>query len=191
MAVKEPRRPSTLFLPKPVALVTAAAGERENVMTAAWVNVACMEPPMLCVAVRHSRFTHGLIRDSGQFVVNMPGEELLEAVELCGNVSGRDEDKFQLAGLTRQKALRVGAPLVAECPLSIECEVRHSPELGSHTLFIGEVVSVWLDDRVTDEAGHLLVERMRPFVLNYREYWGMGERLGTFGSGAPPFRVIP
>jgi len=191
MELKDKRRPSTLFFPKPVALVTAAAGGRDNVMTAAWVNVACMDPPMLCVSVRSSRFTHGLIQQSGQFVVNMPGEELLEAVELCGNVSGRDGDKFQLAGLTRQKALKVEAPLVAECPLSIECEVRHSLELGSHTLFIGEVMVVWLDDRHTDEAGHPLVERMRPFVLNYREYWGMGERLGTFGSGAPPFRVIP
>ncbi len=189
--MKEARRPSTLFLPKPVALVTSAAGGKDNVMTASWVNVACMEPPMLCVAVRSSRFTHELIGKSGRFTVNVPGEELLEAAELCGNVSGSEEDKFRLAGLTRQAASRVEAPLIAECPLSIECEVRHSLELGSHTLFVGEVMVVWVDSRITDDAGHLLVERMRPFVLNYREYWGMGERLGTYGSGAPPFKVIP
>lgn len=190
--MKELRRPSTLFLPKPVALVgTAGPGGTDNLMTAAWVNVACMEPPMLSVAVRRSRYTYSLIEEAGEFTVNLPGESLLEAVEICGNVSGREGDKFARAGLTREQAARVSAPLVAECPVNIECAVREKLELGSHVLFVGEVLVVHVDSGVTDEAGHLEVERMRPFVLNYREYWGMGERIGRFGSGAPPFKLLP
>ena len=189
--MKDIRRPSTLFLPKPVALVTAAADGRDNVMTAAWVNAACMDPPMLAVSVRSSRFTHGLIERGGQFAVNLPGEELLEAAELCGSLSGRDCDKFERAGLTREAASRIGAPLVAECPLSIECEVRQALRLGSHTLFIGEVLAVRVDGRITDDAGNIEVESMRPFVLNHREYWSMGRPIGTYGSGAPPFKIIP
>lgn len=193
--MKELRRPSTLFLPKPVALIGAVGAVdgavRDNLMTAAWVNAACMEPPMLSVAVHRSRFTHGLIESSGEFTVNLPGEGLLPAVEACGSVSGREGDKFETAGLTREAASRVGAPLVAECPVNMECVVRERLELGSHTLFVGEVLAVHVDDSVTGDAGHLEVERMRPFVLNYREYWGMGERIGRYGSGAPPFKLLP
>ena len=190
--MKELRKPSTLFLPKPLALISTSTPDGgDNLMTAAWVNVACMEPPMLAVAVRQSRYTFECIGQSGEFVVNLPGEDLLAAVELCGNVSGREGDKFARAGLKREPASRVSAPLVAECPVNIECALRERLELGSHTLFVGEVLAVHVDDSITDEAGHLEVERMRPFVLNDREYWGMGACLGRFGSGAPPFKIIP
>ncbi len=189
--MKVSMRPSTLFLPKPVALITSAAGGRDNVMAAAWVNAACMEPPMLSVSVRSSRFTHELIGRSEQFAVNLPGEELLAAVEVCGSVSGRDCDKFERAGIGREAASRIEAPLVAECFLNAECRVAEALELGSHTLFVGEVLALRLDRRVAEDGGYLKADRARPFVLNHREYWSMGERIGTFGSGAPPFRIIP
>lgn len=193
--MKRIRRPSTLFLPKPVALIgtarVAGGALEDNLMTAAWVNVACMEPPMLSVAVHRSRYTHSLIEEGGEFTVNLPGEGLLEAVEVCGNVSGREGDKFARANLTREAATRVRAPLVAECPVNMECAVREKLALGSHTLFVGEVLAVHVDDSITNGAGHLEIERMRPFVLNYREYWGMGERIGSYGSGAPPFKLLP
>lgn len=182
---------STLFLPKPVVLITTAHGERDNVMTAAWVNVVCMEPPQVAVAVRESRFTHELLKASGEFAVNIPSWDLWRAVDLCGMVSGRDRDKFRLAGLTRERGREVEAPLVAECPLNIECRVSAELPLGSHTLFVGRVLAVHLAGRCEGERGAVDVESFRPFVLNHREYWDMGRRLGRYGETASELEVIP
>lgn len=185
------KKASTLFLPKPVALITTSHGGRDNVMTAAWVNVACMEPPQVAVAVRESRFTHELIKGSGEFVVNLPSRDLWRAVDLCGMVSGRNRDKFRLAGLTRGEAREVCAPLVAECPLNIECRVSAELPLGSHTLFVGLVLAVHLSAACEGERGAVDVEAFQPLVLNHREYWDMGRRLGRFGETASELEVVP
>jgi flavin reductase (DIM6/NTAB) family NADH-FMN oxidoreductase RutF len=189
--VKEVRSPSTLFLPKPVALVSTAHSGRDNVMTVAWVSVVCMEPPQVAVAIRESRFTYELLQASGEFVVNMPSQDLWRAVDLCGVVSGRDQDKFALAGLTRERPSEVQAPLVAECPLNIECRVSASLPLGSHTLFVGLVLAVHLEGDFLGEKGKILVEEFQPYVLNQRDYWSMGKRLGSYGSTAAELEVIP
>jgi len=189
--VKEVRSPSTLFLPKPVALVSTAHNGRDNVMTAAWVSVVCMEPPQVAVAIRESRFSFELLQASGEFVVNMPSQDLWRAVDLCGVVSGRDQDKFSLAGLTRERPSEVGAPLVAECPLNIECRISASLPLGSHTLFVGLVLAVHLEKDCLGEKGKILVDEFRPYVLNQREYWSMGKKLGRYGSTAAELEVIP
>ena len=189
--MKTRRNPSTLFLPKPVALISSAHAGRVNVMTAAWVNVVCMEPPQVAVAVRESRLTHEIIQASGEFVVNVPSHDLWRAVDICGMVSGRDQDKFALAGLTRERAAEVAAPMVAECPLSIECRVSASLPLGSHTLFVGMVLAVHLEEDCMGEKGSIKVESFRPYVLNHREYWSMGRRLGSFGETAAELEVIP
>ncbi len=188
---KNVRGPSTLFLPKPVVLITTAHGGRDNVMTAAWVNVVCMEPPQLAVAVRESRYTHRLLKDSGEFAVNVPSQDLWRAVDLCGMVSGRDQDKFRLAGLTRENGREIGAPLVAECPLNIECRVSAELPLGSHTLFVGRVLAVHLAAECEGERGAVEVGAFRPFVLNQREYWDMGTRIGRYGETASHLKVIP
>ena len=189
--MKEVRSPSTLFLPKPVALVSTAHDGRDNVMTAAWVSVVCMEPPQVAVAIRESRFSFELLQASGEFVVNMPSQDLWRAVDLCGVVSGRDQDKFALAGLTRERPSEVGAPLVAECPLNIECRVSASLPLGSHTLFVGLVLAVHLEEDCLGEEGKNLVDEFRPYVLNQREYWSMGKKQGRYGSTAAELEVIP
>ncbi|MBN2027290.1 MAG: flavin reductase family protein [Actinobacteria bacterium] len=189
--MKEVRSPSTLFLPKPVALVSTAHDGRDNVMTAAWVSVVCMEPPQVAVAIRESRFSFELLQASGEFVVNLPSQDLWRAVDLCGVVSGRDQDKFALAGLTRERPSEVGAPLVAECPLNIECRVSALLPLGSHTLFVGLVLAVHLERDCLGEEGRILVDEFRPYVLNQREYWSMGKKLGRYGSTAAELEVIP
>ncbi len=189
--MKEKRSPSTLFLPKPVALISSAHAGKDNVMTAAWVNVVCMEPPQVAVAVRESRLTYEIIKASGEFVVNVPSRDLWRSVDMCGMVSGRHHDKFALAGLTRARAAEVGAPLVAECPLNIECRVSASLPLGSHTLFVGLVLAVHLEEGLMGEKGKIEVERFRPYVLNHREYWSMGSLLGDFGETASELEVIP
>jgi flavin reductase (DIM6/NTAB) family NADH-FMN oxidoreductase RutF len=189
--VKELRSPSTLFLPKPVVLVSTAHDGRDNVMTAAWVSAVCMEPPQVAVAVRESRFTHELLQASGEFVVNIPSQDLWRTVDLCGVVSGRGRDKFALAGLTRERASEVQAPLVAECPLNIECKVSASLPLGSHTLFVGLVLAVHLEGKCLGEKARIMVEEFEPYVLNQREYWSMGRRLGDYGETAAELEVIP
>lgn len=189
--MKEVRGPSTLFLPKPVVLITTAHAGRDNVMTAAWVNAVCMEPPQMAVAVRENRYTHELLSASGEFAVNVPAQNLWRAVDLCGVTSGRDGDKFARAGLTRERSREIGAPLVAECPLNIECRVSASLPLGSHTLFVGLVVAVHLEGEHAGERGNILVERFRPYALNGREYWSMGSRLGEYGETAAELEVIP
>ncbi len=189
--MKEVRKPSTLFLPKPVALISASIPGEDNLMTAAWVNVVCMDPPMIAVAVRHSRHTHHIIEKSGQFVVNIPGEDLLHATDCCGMISGKKMDKFAHAKLSRAKGAKTDAPLVEECPLNIECEVKKTNQLGSHTLFIGEVLAVHVDQEVLDEKGNIDIKKFRPFVLNQREYWNMGEKIGDYGFTASGVKVIP
>ena len=189
--MKVVRRPSTLFLPKPVALISTAHAGRDNVMTAAWVNVVCMEPPQMAVAVRESRYTHELLQASGEFVVNVPSRDLWRAVDLCGVISGRDGDKFAHAGLSRERAREVEAPLVAECPLNIECRVAASLPLGSHTLFVGLVLAVHVEGKCVGEKGTISVEVFRPYVLNQHEYWSMGERLGYYGETTVELEVIP
>jgi len=189
--LKVTKDPSTMFLPKPVALISTAHGERDNVMTAAWVNVVCMDPPQVAVAVRDSRFTHELLQAGGEFVVNIPSEDMWRAVDLCGMVSGREGDKFSRAGLTRERARHVRPPLVAECPLNIECRVSASLPLGSHTLFVGLVLAVHIEEECLGEKGRVAVERFRPYALNAREYWSMGKKLGDYGETAAELEVIP
>ena len=189
--MKKKRGPSTLFLPKPVTLISTAHAGKDNVMTAAWVSVVCMEPPQVGVAVRESRLTYEIIQASGEFVVNVPSSDLWRAVDICGMVSGRHYDKFALAGLSRTRAAEVAVPLVAECPLSIECRVSASLTLGSHTLFVGLVLAVHLEEDYMGEKGEVEVESFRPYALNHREYWSMGRRLGAFGETATEIEVIP
>ena len=189
--MKEVRKPSTMFVPKPVSLISTSYEGKDNVMTAAWVNVVCMEPPQVAVAVRESRYTFELLQASGEFVVNLPSRDIWRAVDLCGMVSGREKDKFSLAGLTREQASEVSAPLVAECPLNIECRVSASLPLGSHTLFVGLVLAVHLDEGCLGEKGKVLVEEFQPYVLNQREYWAMGDKLGSYGETADELEVIP
>lgn len=189
--MKELRSPSTLFLPKPVVLVSTAHEGRDNVMAVAWVSVVCMEPPQVAIAVRESRYTFELLQAGGEFVVNVPSHDLWRAVDLCGVMSGRGQDKFALAGLTRERASEVEAPLVAECPLNIECRVCASLPLGSHTLFVGLVLAVHLEGKCLGDKGKILTDVFRPYVLNQREYWSMGARLGAYGETAAEIEVIP
>jgi flavin reductase (DIM6/NTAB) family NADH-FMN oxidoreductase RutF len=160
-------------------------------MTAAWVSVVCMEPPQAAVAVRESRFTHELLQASGEFAINVPSHGMWRAVDLCGVVSGRDRDKFDLASLTREEASEVQAPLVSECPLNIECRVSASLPLGSHTLFVGLVLAVHLEGKCLGDKGRILVEEFEPYVLNQREYWSVGRKLGGYGETAVELEVIP
>ncbi len=174
---KVPVHPSGPALyPIPVVLVSCGT-ERPNIITLAWVGVVCSEPPMVGIAVRPGRYSHGLIRSAGQFVVNLPTVALVEAVDHCGTVSGRDLDKFALCGLTPAPASKVQVPLIAECPVHLECVVRQSLSLGSHDLFLGEIVAVQADRALLGAGGQ--VDWRRADLLCYvaQNYCAVGERV--------------
>ncbi len=175
------KRPGTALYPVPAVLVTCVdrAG-KPNIITLAWVGTVCSAPPMVGIGVRPSRYSHDLIRDGGEFVVNIPSASIVEAVDYCGHVSGADVDKFAVTGLTPLPASKVRPPLIAECPVNLECRVTQSLTLGAHTLFLGEIVAVHLDETVLDD-GSLDVRLAQPIAFANGEYWTLGDRLGTYG----------
>lgn len=174
-------KPGTLLAPAPPALVTSGDGERSNVFTAAWTGIVCSEPPMTYVSIRRERFSHGIISETREFVINLPCEAIARATDLCGVESGRDGDKFALAGLTREPSHLVAAPTIAECPVSLECRVREIIPLGSHDMFLADIVSVGVDPRFVDEKGALHMEKCGLLAYAHGAYFGLGKQLGTFG----------
>lgn len=174
-------KPGTLLAPAPPALVTSGDGERSNVFTAAWTGIVCSEPPMTYVSIRRERFSHGIISETREFVINLPCEAIARATDLCGVRSGRDGDKFALAGLTREPSHQVAAPTIAECPVSLECRVREIIPLGSHDMFLADIVSVGVDPRFVDEKGALHMEKCGLLAYAHGAYFGLGKQLGTFG----------
>lgn len=181
--MKVQKNPSAALFPVPVVLVTSADSQgKPNIITIAWAGTVCSDPPMLSISVRPSRHSHKLISDSGEFVVNVPGAELIQATDYCGFVSGRDVDKFAATGLTALPAARVKAPLIAECPLNLECEVRQTLALGAHDMFVAEIVEVHQSKTALNEKGRMDVGRIKPFCYNGAgEYWSVGAQLAAFG----------
>jgi flavin reductase (DIM6/NTAB) family NADH-FMN oxidoreductase RutF len=175
------KRPSTYLYPVPVVLATCGS-EKPNIITLAWVGTVCSDPPMVGIGVRPQRHSHSLIEETGEFVINIPSEDLLEITDRCGHVSGSDVDKFAALGVTPESASVVKTPLIAECPVNLECKVVQKISLGAHDLFLGEIVAVHVDETVLDEKGRRIdYGKAKPFVLTHAEYRGLGEAIGTYG----------
>ena len=173
-----------ILSPTPVVLVGCAHGELgQNLLTIAWTGVDCSDPPIIHVSIRPSRFSHRMVRDSGCFTVNIPTRELVRQVDLCGAVSGRDGDKFARVGLTPLKSEIVEAPLVAECPVNLECKVVRIVPLGAHDMFIGEIVARHADSSLV-KNGKVEFEKISLVAYVNGEYWSLGERIGTHGFSA-------
>lgn len=174
-------KPGTLLAPAPPALVSCGDGRRKNLLTIAWTGVACSDPPMTYVSVRPERFSYDIIKETGEFVINLPTQAIARAVDLCGVKSGRDGDKFALSGLTAQESRVVAAPGVAECPVSLECRVRQVLPLGSHDMFLAEIVAVDVDPQYVDSKGALHMEQCGLLAYAHGAYFTLGKQLGTFG----------
>jgi flavin reductase (DIM6/NTAB) family NADH-FMN oxidoreductase RutF len=175
------RKPTTALYPLPAVLVSCGTGSGANIITLAWAGTLCSNPPLIGLGVRPSRRSHELIKIVGQFVVNLPRADQVRLVDHCGTVSGRDEDKWTACGFTPVSGAAVDVPLIAECPVNIECRLRQTVSLGSHDLFIGEVVSIQMDEGVLDSRGQLDVTKAHPFTYLSGEYRQVGDLLGTFG----------
>jgi len=176
--------PSTALYPVPVVLVSCGI-DRPNLITLAWVGVTCSEPPVIGIGVRPGRFSHSLISEAGEFVVNIPRADQVAIVDYCGNASGRDVDKWAACGLTPVPASQVRVPLVAECPINLECRVIHHLSLGSHDLFLGQVVAVQADDDLLTAEGRLDYGRARPLAYVGGEYRQVGGPVGHHGEWRP------
>lgn len=176
-------KPGTLIYPLPAVLVSVGdSPENYNLLTIAWTGTVCTNPPMCYISVRPERHSYELIRRTGEFVINLTTEELARATDWCGVRSGRDYDKFKEMGLTPLPASQVKAPVLAESPLSIECKVKQIIPLGSHDMFLAEVVGIQADERYIDpETGKFSLEKAAPIVYSHGEYFRLGELIGHFG----------
>ena len=175
-------KPGNMLYPLPVVMATAAYDEcHDNIITVAWACTVCTNPPRVSISIRPERHTWKMIRDTGEFVINLTTEKLAYATDYCGVKSGRDVDKFLETGLTREAAAHVGAPMIKESPVSIECRVREEKDYGSHWVFTAEVLAVHVDKDYMDEKGKFDRAAARPIVYSHGEYYGLGKQLGTFG----------
>ena len=177
--------PSTMLNPTPVVLVSCADPEhpeRQNMITLAWAGTVNSDPPMVSVSVRKERYSHDLIRNSGEFVVNLADEKMAKAVDFCGVKSGRDTDKAKETGLCYMPADKLEtAPAVMGAPVSLCCRVRNMLELGSHDMFIGEIVSVMVRNDLLDAGGSLHLEKAGLIAYSHGLYQKLGEVIGFFG----------
>lgn len=173
--------PGTLLAPVPPALVSCGTLEQPNVLTIAWTGIINSEPPMTYVSIRPSRYSHKLISESGEFVINLATKPLLRACDYCGVRSGEKEDKLKAAGLTVMAAGKVSAPIISKSPLALECKVKEVVSLGSHDMFIADIVAVDVDEQYIDREGKLRLDKAELIAFAHGEYFALGERLGAFG----------
>lgn len=179
---KQSWKPGNMLYPVPAVLVSCSDKEgNDNVLTVAWAGTVCSDPVMLSISVRKERYSHHMIEESREFVVNLTTKELVRATDYCGVRSGRDEDKFKTMHLTRGKAGKVSAPIIMESPVNIECKVRQILELGSHDMFLAEVVNVQVSEEYMDEKGSFHLNDAKLLTYSHGEYYSLGEKLGTFG----------
>ena len=171
----------TLLAPVPPALVSCGSMEKPNVLTVAWTGILCSDPPKTYVSIRPSRYSHGLIKETGEFVINLPTAELAKAADYCGVHSGRNKDKFAAMGLSAQACSQVLAPQIEQSPISLECRVCDCISLGSHDMFIADILAVNVAEDLVDESGKLHLERMKPIAYAHGDYYMLGKQLGSFG----------
>lgn len=175
-------KPGNMIYPLPAVMVSVTDGEgHDNIITVAWTGTVCTNPAMAYISVRPSRYSYDMIRKTGEFVINLTTEKLAYATDFCGVRSGRDVDKFQKLNLTKEKAQFVSAPMIGEAPVSIECRGREVKELGSHDMFLADVLAVHADEAYMDKNNRFHLNDAGLLVYSHGEYLAGGRKVGTFG----------
>ena len=175
-------KPGNMLFPLPAVLVSVRDRQgNDNLITIAWTGTVCTNPPMLYISVRPERHSYQALVDTGEFVVNLTTAELARATDYCGVRSGRDHDKWTEMGLTKAEAVKVNVASIAESPVNIECKVREEIPLGSHHMFIADVVHVTVDEDHMDEKGSFHLEKAGPIAYSHGTYFELGNAIGTFG----------
>ena len=179
---KELWKPGNMLYPLPVVMISVADKEgRANIITVAWAGTVCTNPPMVSISVRPERYSYDILKETGEFVINLTTKDLAYATDYCGVKSGRDVDKFKEMKLTPVTGETVKAPLIKESPVNLECRVTQVLPLGSHDMFLAEVVAVHADKKYMDEKGKFHLEYAEPIVYSHGSYLATGETIGTFG----------
>lgn len=180
--MKQNWKPGTMIYPLPAALVSCGAGSRTNLLTVAWTGTVCTNPPMCYISLRPERYSHELIMESMEFTINLTTAAIARATDWAGVRSGRDCDKWAMSGLTPEPGVKVSCPSVAESPLSIECRVKEVMRLGSHDMFLADVVNVRADEALIDPAtGAFDLEKAGLMSYSHGAYYAQGAKLGRFG----------
>lgn len=174
-------KPGTMLYPIPAVMVSCGTMAKSNIITIGWTGIVNSEPPMTYISVRPERYSYGIIKESGQFVINLTTDRMVWNADFCGVKSGRDIKKFGLPGLTAEKASQVEAPLIKESPLSMECVVESSRLLGSHEMFLSKIVAVDVDESLLDAKGVLHLEKAGLAAGVHGKYFALGRLIGTFG----------
>ena len=175
-------KPGNMLYPLPVVMVSCArAGEKPNIITLAWAGTICSDPPMLSISIRKERYSHDIIEETGEFVVNLTTKDLVWATDYCGVKSGKDIDKYKELKLTPSKSQIVKAPGIEESPVNLECRVKEVKELGTHDMYIAEVVAVNVEDAYMDAKGRFDLNSTDLITYSHGTYFTLGKKLGTFG----------
>ena len=174
-------KPGTLLSPLPPVLVSCGTVDKPNILTIAWTGIVCSEPTLTYVSIRPSRYSYDIIKNSGEFVINLPTWKMVAAVDFCGVKSGKNTDKFKETGLTIEACNQVSAPQIAESPISIECKVKSITPYGTHDMFLAEVVAVNVDDQYINKEGALDLEKAGLIAFSHGQYYTLGRNLGSFG----------
>ena len=179
---KQSWKPGNMLYPLPVFLVTVADGKgKTNIFTVAWAGTVCSDPPMVSISVRPERYSHQMIEETGEFVINLTTRKLAFATDYCGVKSGRDTDKIKDMHLTLLPGEKVLAPLLKESPVNIECKVEQTLRLGTHDMYVARVVAVHADEAYMDEKGRFMLDKTEPIAYSHGSYFTLGKKLGTFG----------
>ncbi|MBO5426406.1 MAG: flavin reductase family protein [Lachnospiraceae bacterium] len=179
---KEVWKAGNMLYPVPAVMVTVSDGkDKDNIITIAWTGTINSDPAMVSISVRKSRYSHELLTANGEFVINLVTRDLTYAMDYCGVKSGRDMDKFEAMKLTRGKASAVNVPIIEESPVCIECKVKQVLELGTHDMFIAEVVAVLADEKYMDETGRFNLNKADLVAYSHGQYYTLGENIGKFG----------
>ena len=179
---KQEWQPGNMLYPLPVVMVSSKRGnEKPNIVTIAWAGTVCSDPAMVSISVRPERYSYDIIKETGEFVINLVTKDLTYATDFCGVKSGRDTDKFKEMKLTPSRSSKVSCPGIAESPVNIECKVKQVIPLGSHDMFLAEVVAVNVSEKYMDEKGKFDLNSLGLTAYSHGEYYSLGEYIGKFG----------
>jgi len=176
--------PGALLAPVPAVIVSAGDDTESNLITIGWTGILNTRPPMTYIAVRPGRHSYGIIRRTGEFVINLTSADMAHSTDICGMYTGKKRDKAKMAGLTLERSAAVACPSVKESPLSLECKVERIMPLGSHHVFMARIVAVRARDDLVDGSGRLCLDKAELMAYSHGEYFALGKRLGKFGFSA-------
>jgi len=173
---------TTLLAPVPPVLVGVGNGEKNNVFTVGWTGIINTRPPKTYISVHPDRYSYEFIKETGEFTINLPSCNLVSKVDTCGVKSGRKIDKFKELKLNYEKGELIKAPILTDCPINLECKVFESVDLGSHTMFMADILNVHVDEKLLDKNGRLMIEKADLLAYAHGRYFSLGKTLMTFGQ---------